>query len=160
MRLTESLALSYKDIDSNRMVITVRNGKGFKDRTVMLSPVLLELLRTYWRAQTVKPFEFLFPGRDNRMPLNRRSVQRFISDAGKRAGIKKNVSPHVLRHSFATHMLEKGADLRRIQLLLGHRSMRTTSIYLHVAANFVNDTKSPLDSIPDIVSTIMNREET
>jgi integrase/recombinase XerD len=141
------------------MVITVRNGKGFKDRTVMLSPVLLELLRSYWRAQKVKPKEFLFPGSDNKTPLHHRSVQRFISDAGKRAGIKKNVSPHILRHSFATHMLEAGVDLRRIQLLLGHQSMRTTSIYLHVAANFLKDTRSPLDSIPDIVSAIHNKEE-
>lgn len=125
----------------------------------MLSPVLLQLLRSYWKSQKVKPHEFLFPGIDNKTPLRHRSVQRFISDAGKRAGIKKNVTPHVLRHSFATHMLEAGVDLRRIQLLLGHQSMRTTSIYLHVAANFVKDTKSPLDSIPDIVSAIHNKEQ-
>ena len=127
------------------MLISVRNGKGFKDRTVMLSKELLRLLRQYWIESKIKPKVFLFCGQDVNTPLRNRSVQRFISDAGIRSGIKKRVTPHILRHTFATHLLEAGTDLRKIQLLLGHKSLRTTSIYLHVATNFAKDIVSPAD---------------
>jgi integrase/recombinase XerD len=127
------------------MLISVRNGKGFKDRTVMLSKELHKLLRQYWLESKKKPEVFLFCGQDINRPLTSRSVQRFISDAGIKAGIKKKVSPHILRHTFATHLLEAGTDLRKIQLLLGHKSLRTTSIYLHVATNFAKDIISPAD---------------
>ena len=127
------------------MLITVRNGKGFKDRTVMLSKELLKLLRIYWVKSKIKPDIYLFYGNDKNKPLTHRSVQQFVSDAGIRSGIKKRVTPHILRHTFATHLLESGTDLRKIQLLLGHKSLRTTSIYLHVATNFAKDIISPAD---------------
>lgn len=139
--------MQIADIDSRRDVIIVKDGKGGKDRQTVLANFLLTHLRKYWRACTVKPEKYLFPGRDNITPLKTRSVQQFIGDAGEKAKITKQVSPHVLRHSFATHMLENGVDIRRIQLLLGHKSLRTTAIYLHVAKNFMIDAISPADLI-------------
>jgi site-specific recombinase XerD len=129
------------------MVITVKNGKGAKDRCVMLSQKLLNALRNYYKSCEIKPQTFLFFGYDVNKPLQPRWVQHTISLAGKKAEIKKDVTPHVLRHSFATHLLESGVDVRRIQLLMGHRSLRTTAIYLNVSSKFVNETKSPLENL-------------
>lgn len=143
IRVSELCALRVSDIDSQRMVIHVRQGKGSKDRIVMLSPRLLKLLREYWREY--RPKEWLFPGRDPGVPISAASVQQVCKRAAELAGISKHVHPHTLRHSFATHLLENGVDLRRIQLLLGHGNLKTTSVYLHVAADVVQSTPSPLD---------------
>ena len=145
LRLSEALALEIADIDSERMVITVRHGKGDQDRQVVLSAVLLEALRAYWRAY--RPWRYLFPGQDARHPLVGRTVQRAVKEAAGRAGITKPVTPHVLRHTFATHLLESGTDLRMIQTLLGHRSIRTTAIYTHVATERLRAVRSPLDDL-------------
>jgi site-specific recombinase XerD len=157
LRLQEVTNLKISDIDSKRMQIIIKDGKGFKDRYVMLSKVLLHELREYWKQSKVKPKIYLFPGPDINKPLNPRTIQRFIFEAKMRAKINKQVSPHILRHSFATHLLEDGTDLRTIQLLLGHKSLKTTAIYLHISKKYINETKSPLDSLfnreDDYVST-------
>jgi len=129
------------------MVLIVRNGKGAKDRFVMLSDRLLKALREYYKSLSVKPKEYLFTGSDINKPIKPRWIQHNISQAGKKAGINKQVTPHVIRHSFATHLLESGVDVRRIQILMGHKSLRTTAIYMNVSAEFVNKTKSPLDTL-------------
>jgi len=113
----------------------------------MLSSHLLETLREYWKVSRPKPKIYLFPGRDLEKPLTQRAVQDAIQKIGKRAGIKKRVTPHLLRHSFATHLLEDGVNIRVIQLLLGHTSLRTTARYTHVAKNYINATPSPLDTL-------------
>jgi site-specific recombinase XerD len=124
------------------MVIRVQQGKGRKDRYVMLSPQLLVVLRMYWRA--IRPKEWLFPGRQGR-PLSVRMVQIACQQAHHASGLAKRVTVHTLRHSFATHLLEAGTDVRTIQLLLGHRSLATTACYTHVATTTVCATPSPLD---------------
>ena len=148
LRLQEALHLSYTDVDSQRMLLRVRQGKGKKDRYVMLSPTLLGTLRAYWKACPVKPTTYLFPGRDPTRVLTARTAQRILQQAQKKARIRKRVTPHVLRHCFATHLLEDGHDVRTIQLLLGHKSLRTTCTYTHVARNFLQKTASPLDTLP------------
>jgi len=151
LRISEALALELRDIDSARMVITVRHGKGDSDRQVALSAVLLEALRTYWLAY--KPAGCLFPGQDPAKPMVSSTVQRALQAARVRAGIAKPAGPHVLRHSYATHLLESGTDLRVIQTLLGHRSLRTTEIYTHVSRERLRQTRSPLDDIgPELVT--------
>lgn len=132
LRLAEALHLKPADIDSERMVIRVRQGKGRKDRYVTLSPTLLEKLRAYYRACRPKG-EWLFPNRSGKYPIHRTAVQRACREAAELAGLRKGVTPHTLRHSFATALLEAGVDLRRIQVLMGHTSLNTTAIYLHVA---------------------------
>lgn len=131
LRISEALHLIPEDIDSERMVVRVRQGKGKKDRYVPLSSTLLFSLREYWKAY--RPETWLFPGQVPDQPLNRSSVERLCPPLRKRAGIKKPVTPHTMRHCFATHLLEAGTDLRTIQLLLGHRSLNSTAVYLHVA---------------------------
>jgi site-specific recombinase XerD len=149
LRASEALHLRPADIDSQRMMIHVAQGKGRKDRYVMLSAQLLETLRRYWRQR--RPDSWLFPGQDAAAPLTCGTVQRFFADVKNRAGIAKAASPHSLRHSFATHLLERGVNIRVIQRLLGHRSLRSTEIYTHVAATYVRDTRSPLDDLlPDL----------
>lgn len=143
LRVSEGVALRPGDIDSKRMVIRVCQGKGNKDRYVMLSPRLLEVLREYWRAQ--RPTEWLFFGTDRARALDRRNVGLLCKSIARRAGLGKRISPHVLRHTFATHLLEAGTDLRTIQALLGHRSLRTTALYTYVSMEKVVATKSPLD---------------
>lgn len=133
------------------MQIMIRKGKGFKDRAIILSSLLLKVLREYWISCKTKPIKYLFPGRNINQPLSPRAVQKMMSNLIKKAGIKKPASVHTLRHSFATHLLEAGTDIRKIQLLLGHKSLKTTSIYLHVATNYLSETKSPLDYIPEII---------
>ncbi len=132
-------------IDSQRMVIRVDAGKGAKDRYVMLSPRLLDLLRDYWK--TTRPREWLFPGRDDHHPINTATVELACREARERSGISKPITPHSLRHAFAVHLLESGADLRTIQLLLGHRGLGTTSHYLRIATSKVCATASPLDAL-------------
>ena len=146
MRVSEALHLCAVDIDSQRMMIRIQQGKGHKDRYVQLSPKLLELLRTYWRK--VRPPEWLFPGQSPKQPLSREAVGQAVTQASTRAGLSKEISPHSLRHAYAVHLLEAGADLRRIQLLLGHRSLSTTARYLCLATHTVCATTSPLDLLP------------
>lgn len=135
------------DIDSERNVILIREGKGGKDRAVPLSTALLRSLRAYWRSCITKPKTFLFPGSDISKPMVRRWVERIVTNTALKAGITKKVSPHTLRHSFATHLLEDGVNVRVIQFLLGHKSLKTTATYMHIAKNYVNQAKSPLDSL-------------
>lgn len=150
LRISEALSLELRDVDSTRMVLTVRHGKGDQDRQVALSPVLLEALRTYWRVY--RPPNWLFPGQTTDRPLGPSTIQRALKAARVRAGIAKPASPHTLRHSYATHLMEAGTDLRVIQTLLGHRSLRTTAIYTHVATERVRQTRSPLDALsPELV---------
>ena len=128
------------------MMIRIEQGKGRKDRYVQLSPKLLELLRSYWRK--VRPREWLFPGQVPSEPLSRDAVGQAVTHASERAGLKKRPSPHSLRHAYAVHLLEAGTDLRKIQLLLGHRSLSTTARYLRLATSTVCATTSPLDLLP------------
>jgi integrase/recombinase XerD len=145
LRRSEVARLRVRDIDSARMTITVHQGKGNRDRVVMLSPLLLDTLRQYWHHQ--KPKEWLFPGRNPDQPISGNDIFMVFHNAVRRAGISKKVCPHSLRHSFATHLLESGTDLRTIQILLGHRSLKTTSRYLHVSQQHVRATTSPLDRL-------------
>lgn len=146
LRLSEVLNLRVCDLDSQRRVIRVHLGKGHKDREVMLSPKLLELLRQYWKQE--RPQSWLFPGPGGQGPLSPSTVQRVCVQARLRSGLGKKVSSHSLRHSFATHLLEAGADLRTIQLLLGHTSLSTTARYLHVSKASLAATASPFDALP------------
>jgi integrase/recombinase XerD len=145
LRVSEALALHVSDIDSDRMVLRIEQGKGGKDRYVMLSQTLLQVLRQYWRTR--RPGPLLFPGRDPNGSLSREAVRKVLAKACKKAGISKPVSPHTLRHSFATHLLEAGVNIRVIQRLLGHTSLRSTEVYTHVASNYIAETESPLDSL-------------
>lgn len=145
LRRSEAAHLLVSDVDSERMTITIRQGKWQKDRVVMLSPVLLQTLQQYWRYE--HPKVWLFPGATPGQPISGTDVFGVFQNAVRRAGITKPVSPHSLRHSFATHMLEAGVDLRTIQALLGHRSLKTTARYLHVSPQQLRATASPLDSL-------------
>jgi integrase/recombinase XerD len=145
LRVSEVVSLRVDDIDSQRMVIRIRQAKGRKDRYVMLSPRLLTLLREYWRV--VRPAEWLFPGGIPGRPLTASSVQRVCTRAVRGAGLDKHVTVHTLRHCFATHLLEAGTDIRTIQILLGHRNLKTTAIYTHVSPTAVEATQSPLDRL-------------
>jgi len=131
LRISEALHLMPEDIDSNRMVVRVRLGKGRKDRYVPLSSTLLTSLRHYWKAYRAKIW--LFAGQIPGQPLTKDSIERVCRKLRKSAGINKPLTPHTMRHCFATHLLEAGTDLRTIQLLLGHRSLNSTAVYLHVA---------------------------
>ncbi len=146
LRVSEAVALKVSHIDSRRMVIRVEQGKGRKDRYVMLSLRLLDILREYWKTSR-PPKQWLFPGTAGRH-ISTAAVQRVCKLARQASGLKKNVTPHSLRHGFATHMLESDVDLRKIQLLLGHRSISSTARYTHVAIGGVAKTRSPLDSLP------------
>lgn len=143
LRLREASHLKVSEIDSKRMVLRVRQGKGHKDRYTLLSNAALKVLREYWRRY--RPQEWLFPGRPSSKHLSGRSIQRIFKKAKALAGITKPATVHTLRHSFATHLLEQGTDLHRIQLLLGHRSVKTTTIYLHVSRKELCRIVSPLD---------------
>src|SRR3981081_2825914 len=152
LRRAEVTHLKVSDIDSKRMVIHVRGGKGRKDRDVMLSPKLLDALRVYWRGLKHKPTNWLFPG--NRWhtasyPVTTKVLWSACQQAAERAGLEhKHIHPHTLRHCFATHLLEAGADLRTIQMLLGHRDLEETTIYLHLSRRHLRATGSPLDALP------------
>jgi site-specific recombinase XerD len=145
LRLSEVARLRVEDIDSSRMVIHVRQGKGHKDRDVMLSPRLLAVLREYWKINRPKPY--LFPGRHPDRPISVRTVQMVCRRALEASGLSKNVHVHTLRHSFATHLLESGTDLRTIQVLLGHHSFSTTAKYLHITTATLKSTRSPFDGL-------------
>ena len=145
LRVSEVVALKVTDIDRERMLLRVEQGKGQKDRFVMLSPQLLELLRD-WR-QVAQPRGWLFPGLDPVNPMSARQLCRAVSAAARAAGIAKRVSPHTLRHSFATHLLEQNVDIRVIQVLLGHAKLETTALYTRVAVNTIRDVTSPLERL-------------
>ena len=149
-RRAELTHLKVTDIDSQRMVIHVQGGKGRKDRDVMLSPKLLDELRRHWQRLRRKPSVWLFPGQKDHCgdkPINTKTVWLACREAAKRAAIHKSLHPHTLRHCFATHLLEAGADLRTIQMLLGHRDLEETTIYLHLSQQRLNATASPLESL-------------
>lgn len=146
LRLSESRHLQITDIDAKRMQLRVRQGKGRKERRIPLSPRLLTALRDYWRAYRVPTY--LFPGRDNDTPISETTIQKAIKAAAREAGLSPAISPHTLRHSFATGLLEAGVDLLTISQLLGHKSFTTTMIYLHVRRPHLNSTPSPLDWLP------------
>jgi site-specific recombinase XerD len=143
LRTSEVTHLQVNDIDSKRMLIHVRQGKGRKDRYVMLSPTLLELLRAYW--MTEHPREWLFPGQSPGQPVTVSAVQHACNRARIECGLTKRVTVRTLRHSFATHLLESGVNVRTIQMLLGHRSLQTTERYTHVSVETIHKTTSPLD---------------
>jgi len=143
LRLGEVLHLKPTDIDSGRMTVRVEQGKWKKDRYVMLGPALLETLRAYWKEY--KPKVWLFPGKPPMRPVHATMLQRAFKQAKLEARIRKPVSFHSLRHSFATHLLESGVNVRTIQALLGHRSLGTTQRYTHVAGDYLKRTRSPLD---------------
>jgi integrase/recombinase XerD len=145
LRVSEVVALKVFDIDSKRMTLRVEQGKGDKDRYVMLSPQLLELLRDWWRV--ARPRAWLFPGLDPVNPMTARQLNRACHAAAQTAGIAKRVSPHTLRHSFATHLLEQNVDIRVIQVLLGHAKLDTTALYTRVAVNTIRDVTSPLERL-------------
>lgn len=146
LRVAEVTRLKVSDIDSRRMVIRIEQGKFRKDRYVMLSPKLLAVLREYWRRY--RPSLWLFPGREAGEPVSPTTVRQVCKEAWLTSGLKKRVSPHTLRHCFATHLLEAGTDLRTIQVLLGHKSPASTARYTHVAVNGVYRTESPLETLP------------
>ena len=143
LRLAEVTHLQVSDIDSERMMVRVRQGKGQKDRYVMLSPTLLEVLRLYWRAE--RPTTWLFPSKRRDQPINHSVVQRACHQAGLDAGLSKRATVRSLRHSFATHLLEAGTNIRIIQTLLGHSSVSTTQRYTYVSNKTVRATESPLE---------------
>ncbi len=145
LRVSEVANLKVSDIDSGRMTLRVEQGKGQRDRDVMLSPQLLHLLREWWKA--ARPQVWLFPGQNPINPVTARQINRAVTAAKTLAGISKRVSPHTLRHSFATHLLEQGADIRVIQVLLGHAKLETTALYTRVAVSTIRDVESPLERL-------------
>jgi integrase/recombinase XerD len=148
MRRAEVAKLKVADLDSQRMILHVVNGKGGKDRDLPLSPALLETLRAYWRW--LKPRTYLFPSRMHRereQPITDKIVWRVCTEAAKRAGIRKKVSPSLLRHNWATHLLEAGTDLRTIQLLLGHEDLEVTARYLHLSQQHLQQVVNPLEAL-------------
>ena len=148
MRRAELARLKVSDIDSARMVIHIRQGKGGKDRNVTLSPRLLEILRDYWKWR--KPQVYLFPSllrpRPDK-PITDKTIWYAVREAARRAGIKKKVTPHTLRHSWATHLLERGTDLKTIQVLLGHADLEATTIYLHLSQRHLQSMTNPVDAL-------------
>ena len=150
LRVSEVVALKVSDIDSKRMLLRIEQGKGRRDRHAMLSPQLLELLRDWWRI--ARPPGWLFPSRDPMLPLTTRQLNRAVHAAAAMAEIKKRVTPHTLRHSFATHLLEQNIDIRVIQVLLGHAKLDTTAIYTRVATNTIRAVMSPLDRLTPLIA--------
>ena len=155
LRVAEVAALKVGDIDSQRMLIRVERGKGGRYRNAMLSPDLLALLRAWWkegrRQGAMLPGGWLFPGQNPVRPITTRQLARVVDDAARAAGIAKRVSPHTLRHSFATHLLEDGVDIRVIQVLLGHAKLDNTALYTKVATRTVRTVTSPLDRIVGLI---------
>lgn len=148
-------SLKVDDIDSTRMLIRVEQGKGRKDRNAMLSPQLLALLRLWWkegkRRGVMLPHGWLFPGRDAADPVSSRQINRAVHEAAEAAGIRKRASPHTLRHSFATHLLEQDVDIRVIQVLLGHSKLDTTALYARVATKTIRSVTSPLEHLASLM---------
>lgn len=159
LRASEAVALKVEHIDSDRMLIKVENGKGEKERYTLLSERLLEELRKYYRA--LRPKEWLFPSRQTGRSLHRDTFYRVYEEARKKARVTKGSGPHTLRHSFATHLLDAGYDIRKIQVLMGHKSLSTTMIYLHVSFRTLAGIKSPLDFLdPETNSTQEDAHDT
>jgi len=158
LRISEIVTLTTNDIDSERMCIHVHQGKGSKDRYALLSPVLLEKLRDWWRYgkahHCLLNGGWLFPGQNPVNPMSSRTLSRICRLAAADAEIEKRVTMHLLRHSFATHLLEQHVDIRVIQVLLGHSKLETTSIYTHVATNLLKQVISPLDSVGSLNSSV------
>jgi integrase/recombinase XerD len=150
LRISEAIALTPAAIDSKRMVIRVQQGKGQKDRYVMLSPKLLEILRVWWRVE--EPRHWLFSGDLPGRHISDHAVEQECRKAHQDSKIRKPITPHLLRHAFAVHLLERGTDVRTIQLLLGHRNLATTAKYLRIATSRICSTSSPLDLLPRPVS--------
>jgi integrase/recombinase XerD len=150
LRVSEVVALKVSDVDSKRMMLRVEQGKGRKDRHAMLSPVLLELLRDWYRVG--RPQGWLFPGQNPSNPMTTRQLTRACHAAAHMAEITERVSPHTLRHSFATHLLEQNIDIRVIQVLLGHAKLETTALYTRVATNTIREVMSPLDRLTPLRS--------
>lgn len=152
LRVSEVVGLKVTDVDSLRMTLRVEQGKGSKDRYAMLSPVLLQRLRTWWRVGHAQgkmlPGGWLFPGMTLTNHWSARQLNRAVHAAAQTAGINKRVSPHTLRHSFATHLLERKVDIRVIQVLLGHKKLETTAVYTHVATDLLREVIGPLDVLP------------
>ncbi len=146
LRISEGLRLKVKDIDSERMTLKINQGKGQKDRYVPISPRLLTELRKYWKE--TRPSDYFFPGKTDDTPLNNAVVQKAISLATAQAGVHKHVTPHTMRHSYATGLLEAGVDLMAISRLLGHSSFTTTMIYLHCRREHLDSAPSPIDWLP------------
>ena len=151
LRLSEITNLKVSDIDSKRMLLRIEQGKGQKDRNGLLSPRLLEVLREWWLIG--QPTTWLFPGRDPLLAISTKQIYRAVRDTAADIGIKKRVSPHTLRHSFATHMLEQGVDIRLIQVALGHSKLDTTARYAHVASKVLREMVSPLDRLGPLAPT-------
>ncbi|MGN8119784.1 tyrosine-type recombinase/integrase [Labrys sp. 22185] len=151
LRVSEVAHLKVDDVDSTRMLLRVEQGKGQKDRNAMLSPQLLELLRLWWREGkrrgVMLPHGWLFPGRSCTDPISSRQLHRAVQEAAEVAGIRKRVSPHTLRHSFATHLLEQDVDIRVIQVLLGHSKLDTTALYTKVSTRMIHAVAGPLDRL-------------
>jgi site-specific recombinase XerD len=151
LRVSEVAHLKVDDVDSKRMLLRVEQGKGRKDRNAMLSPQLLELLRLWWREGrrrgVMLPHGWLFPGRSRTDPISSRQLHRAVQEAAEVAGIRKRVSPHTLRHSFATHLLEQDVDIRVIQVLLGHSKLETTALYAKVSTRTIHAVTGPLDRL-------------
>jgi len=145
LRVSEAARLKVADIDSDRGLIFVRGGKGRKDRYTTLSDVALDTLRAYWKKY--RPEDWLFPGARPGRHITVRTIQKVFAQSRNVAKIRKDVTVHTLRHSFATHLLEEGTDLRYIQELLGHTSTKTTQIYTHVSKQDIGRIRSPLDSL-------------
>lgn len=145
LRVSEAVHLRIQDIDSRRMVVCVRNGKGSKDRYVPMPRRTLQLLRAYWREQ--RPVHWLFPDRSGSKPIRREAVRQCIQAAAPDCHITKPIGCHTLRHSYATHLLEDGVDLRTIQALLGHRSIRSTILYLHLTQRAIHNIHRSLDEL-------------
>lgn len=157
LRVSEVVALKVSDVDSTRMMLRIEQGKGRKDRHALLSPQLLALLRAWWRAGrrmgVMLPNGWLFPGRLPVTPMSPRQLNRVVHAAAEAAGIQKRVSPHTLRHSFATHLLEQDIDIRVIQVLLGHAKLDTTALYTRVARTTIGTVTSPLDRLVPLAAS-------
>lgn len=145
MRVSDLCNLQISSIDSKRMVIKINGGKGNKDRYVTLSKKLLTYLRDYWKIINPKPVKYLFYGYKKDRPITRKGICAFLKKIEKKLEFKKTIHPHIFRHTFATHLLEAGTDLRTIQVLLGHTSLSTTTRYLHVAKDYLSKVTTPLD---------------
>jgi site-specific recombinase XerD len=149
LRVSEVVALKVSDVDSKRMLLRIEQGKGRKDRFAMLSPLLLEFLRDWYCI--ARPAVWLFPGRDLMLPMTTRQFNRAVHLAAGVAEINKRVTPHTLRHSFATHLLEQNVEIRLIQVLLGHAKIDTTALYAQVATNVIRAVTSPLDRLTPLI---------
>ena len=146
LRVSEVCQLRVSDVDSSRMLVRVEQGKGAKDRYVPMCRTLLDELRAYWKQ--CRPTHYMFPGRRGR-PIASRHIYRVCRDAGEAAGIRQVVHPHLLRHSFATHLLDRGANILQVQAILGHTCLKTTARYIHISQECLQRTINPLDLLSD-----------